>query len=78
MLFSYVLLCNFFPVDSSYAYTLSLLNETVSIQEIILIIWIVGITLDEIKQVILLYNWLLNRINLSLFDLSSTQVKIRY
>ena len=49
MLFSYIMLCDFFPVATEMK-DLNL-GIGISVPEIILIIWIILYTIDEIRQV---------------------------
>jgi hypothetical protein len=63
MLFSYVMLCDFFPVprpeqaDERYDTSLGLL---ISIPEVVLIFWVFMHILDEIRQVIKGFYFFLN------------------
>ena len=50
ILFSYVLLCDFYPLTAS-GNPVTRLNIAISIPEVILIIWVITFALDEIREV---------------------------
>lgn len=52
MLFSYVMLCDFYPMPvPKYDNDTTHLGLSISIPEIVLIIWIIMFTVDEVRQV---------------------------
>jgi hypothetical protein len=50
VLFSYVILCDFFPIYAK-GFEETRLGIKISILEVILIIWIISFTFDEIREV---------------------------
>lgn len=50
VLYSYVILCDFFPLDKNPIYDLSF-NLAISVPEIVLIFWTATYGLEEMRQV---------------------------
>lgn len=78
MLFSYVILCDFFPLHN-VGIAETRFNLNISLPEIILIIWTATYLLEEMRQVIILTTKILIKIlnrhfTISLY--SSTQTRI--
>lgn len=49
MLFSYIMLCDFFPIKSELSPTN--VGLEISVPEIVLIIWVIMLSIDGIRQV---------------------------
>ncbi len=57
-LFSYVILCNFYLINENKNYY-STLGLSISIPEVVLIIWVITFLLEEIRKVLFLLSLLL-------------------